>query len=174
MPDKKKITKEQLVTTHKSVHVVFFSCAHCGDEVEDIKMCPSCSEPMKVINVVEKFGEEAEKFLEQVKKNMPVKSGDDDEEEEEYVSIDKEQPNIILMGGADSVIDDGGIDPTAPDDGDGLDIIFPSDDDGEDSPPKVEALDDGELTKALEQLDEEDDTSSEDFDSFGGGEVPEL
>jgi len=174
MPDKKKITKDQLVTTHKSVHVVFFSCAHCGDEIEDIKMCPSCSEPMKVINVVEKFGEEAEKFLEQVKKNMPVKSVSEDGEDE-YVSIDEEQPNIILMGGKTTVVDDGGIDPTATDDNDdGLDIIFPSDDDGEEAPPKVEALDDGELTKALEQLDEEDDTSSEDFDSFGGGEVPEL
>lgn len=173
MPDKKKITKDKLVTNHKSVHVVFFSCAHCGDEIEDIKFCPSCSEPMKVINVVEKFGEEAERFLEQVRKNIPTKT--EDEEEEEYVSIDKEQPNIILMGGADAVIDDGGIDPTAPDDGDGLDIIFPSDDDeNEDAHPKVEALDDGELSKALEQLDEEDDTSAEDFDSFGGGEVPEL
>jgi hypothetical protein len=172
MPDKKKTIKEPLVTNHKSVHVVFFSCAHCGEEVEDIKMCPSCGTPMKVINVVEKFGDEAEKFLAQIKSQMPAKS--DDEEEEEYVSIDKEQPNIILMGGADSVIDDGGIDPTAPDDGDGLDIIFPDVDGDDDSHPKIEALDDGELSKALEQLDEEDDTTSEDFDSFGGGEVPEL
>jgi hypothetical protein len=172
MPDKKKITKDQLVTTHKSVHVVFFSCAHCGDEIEDIKMCPSCGKPMKVINVVEKFGEEAEEFLAKIRKQIPVKP---DEEEEGYVSIDEEQPNIILLGGKTTVVDDGGIDPTATDDSDdGLDIIFPSDDDGEESHPKVEALDDGELTKALEQLDEEDDTSSEDFDSFGGGEVPEL
>ncbi|MBU1119824.1 hypothetical protein KKA50_01330 [Patescibacteria group bacterium] len=174
MPDKKKITKDQLVTTHKSVHVVFFSCAHCGDEIEDIKMCPSCSQPMKVINVVEKFGEEAEKFLEQIKKNMPAKSVSDDGDDE-YVSIDEEQPNIILMGGKTTVVDDGGIDPTATDDDDdGLDIIFPSDDDGEEAPPKVEALDDSELSKALEQLDEEDNTSSEEFDAFGGGEVPEL
>jgi len=171
MPDKKKITKEQLVTTRKSVHVVFFSCAHCGDEIEDIKLCPGCGEPMKVIDVVEKFGEDAEKFLAQVKKNMPTTS--EDEEEEEYVSIDKEQPNIILMGGASSNLDDGGIDPTASED-DGLEIIFPDDGDGEDALPKVEALDDGELSKALEQLDEEEDTVSEDFDSFGGGEVPEL
>lgn len=171
MPDKKKITKDQLVTTHKSVHVVFFSCAHCGDEIEDIKMCPSCGKPMKVINVVEKFGEEAEEFLAKIRKQIPPKPEDEDEG---YISIDEEQPNIILLGGKTTVVDDGGIDPTAADDGDGLDIIFPSDDDGEESHPKVEALDDSELSKALEQLDEEDDTSSEDFDSFGGGEVPEL
>lgn len=173
MPDKKKITRDQLVTSRKSVHVVFFSCAHCGDEVEDVKLCPGCGEPMRVIDVVEKFGEDAEKFLAQVKKNIPSNSSDE-EEEEEYVSIDKEQPNIILMGGDSANLDDGGIDPTAADDNEGLDIIFPDDSDGDEAPAKVEALDDGELTKALEQLDEEDDTTSDDFDAFGGGEVPEL
>ena len=172
MSDKNKITRSQLVTPRKNVHVVFFSCAHCGEEIEDIKLCPDCGEPMRVIDVVEKFGEDAEKFLAKAKKNVAQNS--DDEEEEEYVSIDREEPNIILMGGDDVDPDDGGIDPTAADDGDGLDIIFPDDGDGDDAPAKVEAMDDGELSKALEQLDEEDDTTSEDFDSFGGGEVPEL
>lgn len=174
MSDTKKTSKDQLVTPRKSVHVIFLSCPHCGEEEQEIKLCPECSEPMRVINVVEKFGEEAEQLLEELKKKLPQKSKGD-EEEEEYVSIDSEQPNIILMG-ADDAVDDGGIDPTAADDDGGLDVIFPDDGDGdgEDSPHKVQALGDDELSKALEQLDEEDDTTSEDFAFGDDGDIPEL
>lgn len=168
MAENKKATKDQLVPTRKSVHVVFFSCAHCGSEVEDIMMCPDCGEPMRVIDVVEKFGEDAEKFLIKLKKKTSTQN--EEEEEEDYVSIDKEEPNIILMGGHDVNVDDGGIDPTVVEDDGGLDIIFPDSDDGEESPVKVEALDNGELAQALEQLDsEEEDVTADDF-----GEIPEL
>lgn len=173
MSDHKKNTKDQMVTTRKSVHVVFFSCPHCGDEIEDFKLCPDCGQPMRVIDVVEKFGEEAEKYLEMAKNKVSKEEEAATDEEHEYVSIDKEEPNIILMGDDSVNLDDGGIDPTATDDG-GLDVIFPDDGESEDSAPKVEALDDGELSKALEQLDEEDDTTTDDFEEFGGGEVPEL
>jgi len=144
-----------------------FSCADCGEEVDEVKVCPECGKPMKVIDVVEKFGEEAEAYLTKivaVKKNRS--------EEEEYVSIDKEEPNIILMGGDDDLTDDDGIDPSK-DDGEGLDVIFP-DDDHDDTAPKAEVLVDEELSKALEQLDsEEEDISAEDF-GFDGEDIPEL
>ena len=172
MSDTKKTSKDQLVTPRKSVHVVYLSCPHCGEEMEEITLCKECGEPMRVINVVEKFGEEAEKLLEELKKKSPNKS--EDEEEEEYVTTDEEEPNIILMGGNDAHVDDGGIDPTAADDDEGLDVIFPDDSDSGDSHPKVEALGDDELSKALEQLDEEDDTSSEDFSFGDDGDIPEL
>lgn len=172
MSDTKKTSKDQLVTPRKSVHVVYLSCPHCGEEMEDITLCNECGEPMRVINVVEKFGEEAEKLLEELRKKSPTKS--EDEEEEEYVTTDEEEPNIILMGGEDAHVDDGGIDPTSTDDDGGLDVIFPDDSDNEDSRPKVEALGDDELSKALEQLDEEDDTTSEDFSFGDDGDIPEL
>lgn len=172
MSDTKKTSKDQMVTPKKSVHVVYLSCPHCGEEVEDIKLCTECGEPMRVINVVEKFGEEAEKLLEELKKKSPNKS--EDEEEEEYVTTDEEEPNIILMGGEDTHVDDGGIDPTSTDDDGGLDVIFPDDSDNEDAHPKVEALGDDELSKALEQLDEEEDTTSDDFSFGDDGDIPEL
>ena len=168
----KKAKNEELIPTRRSVHVIYLSCPHCSFETDDIKLCPQCNEPMKVIDVVEKFGEEAEKLLEELKKKSPNKS--EDEEEEEYVTTDEEEPNIILMGGNDAHVDDGGIDPTAADDDEGLDVIFPDDSDSGDSHPKVEALGDDELSKALEQLDEEDDTSSEDFSFGDDGDIPEL
>jgi len=165
-PTKQK--SDELIPQRKSVHVVFFSCADCGEEVDEIKICPECGKPMKVIDVVEKFGEDAEKYLAKVvsmKKNG-------DEEEEEYVSIDKEEPNIILMGGDDDFANDDGIDPSK-DDGEGLDVIFP-DDDHDDVAPKTEVPVDEELSKALEQLDsEEEDVSAEDF-GFDGEDIPEL
>lgn len=166
-PTKKK--SDELIPQRKSVHVVFFSCSDCGEEVDDIKLCPECGKPMKVIDVVEKFGEEADKYLEKV---TPVKKNGNEEEEEEYVSIDKEEPNIILMGDEDDLSDDVGIDPNK-DDGEGLDVIFP-DDDHDDASPKTDVPVDEELSKALEQLDsEEEDVSAEDF-GFDGEDIPEL
>lgn len=171
MADTKKNKKEELITPRKSVHVVFFSCPHCGDEIDDIKLCPDCGEPMKVIDVVEKFGEDAERFLKRVEKRVENGKQTTEEEEEDYEGIEKEEPNIILMGG-DEIIEDGGIDPTKEDDG-SLDVIFPDDDE---SPAKVADVEvDDDLTKALEQLDSEDDdnVSSEDF-GFEDGDIPEL
>lgn len=167
MATKKTDKKEELVPTRKSVHVVFLSCPHCGKEKDHIEMCPECSEPMRVIDVVEKFGEDAERFLKRMEKR---KEGHfEEEEEEDYVSIDKEEPNIILMGGDDD-LDDGGIDP-AKDEDDGLDVIYPDEDETE----RKEVVADDDLTKALEQLDSEDDDelSAQDF-GFDDGEIPEL
>lgn len=171
MTDTKKTKKDELITPRKSVHVVFFSCAHCGDEVDDIKLCPECGEPMKVIDVVEKFGEDAERFLKRVEKRIEKGKATTEVEEEDYEGIEKEEPNIILMGGED-IVEDGGIDPAEADDG-SLDVIFPDEDESATKVSDVEVDDD--LTKALEQLDseEEDTVSSEDF-GFEDGEIPEL
>ncbi len=170
MAEIKKNKKDELITPRKSVHVVFYSCAHCGDEIDDIKMCPDCGEPMKVIDVVEKFGDDADRFLNRVKKRLET-GKQISEEEEEDIEIEKEEPNIILMGG-EELQDDGGIDPAAVDD-DSLDVIFPDEDHDASRPVEVEVDDD--LTKALEQLDseEDDNVSAEEF-GFDDGEIPEL
>jgi len=75
------------------------------------------------------------------------------------------------MGG-EELQDDGGIDPAAVDD-DSLDVIFPDEDHDASRPVEVEVDDD--LTKALEQLDseEDDNVSAEEF-GFDDGEIPEL
>ena len=173
MANKRKEKKEELVTARKSVHVIFLSCPHCGTEKDHIEMCGECGEAMRVIDVVEKFGEDAERFLKRIEKRKENgKNGNG--EEEEYDGMDKEEPNIILMG-ADEEIDDGGIDPNSDDDG-SLDVIFPDDDDGGAKKVAVEA--DEDLTKALEELDkedEDDDLTASDFGSeFEDGEFPEL
>lgn len=168
MANKKKEKKDELVTARKSVHVVFLSCPHCGKERDHIEMCGECGEAMRVIDVVEKFGEDAERFLKRVEKR---KENGKIEDEEEYESIDKEEPNIILMGG-DEELDDGGIDPSNDDD-DSLDVIYP--DEEEEGRKEVVAQPDDDLTKALEQLDSEDDEdlTAGDF-GFDDGEIPEL
>jgi len=171
MANKKKEKKEEMVTVRKSVHVVFLSCPHCGTEKDHIEMCDECGEAMRVIDVVEKFGEDAERFLKRVEKRKINGTVPTEEEEEEYVDIEDEEPNIILMG-ADENIDDGGIDPTTDDDA-SLDVIYPD----EDESPRKGAIPeaDDDLSKALEQLDseEDDDMSAQDF-GFEDGEIPEL
>ncbi len=169
---KKENKKEELITPRKSVHVIFLSCPHCGTEKDHIEMCEECGEPMRVIDVVEKYGEDAERFLKRMEKRKTEKKVDVDDDD---ISIDEEEPNIILMGDEDALNGDNGIDPTDDDDG-GLGVIFPDADDDEDSERKetvVEADDD--LTKALEQLDseEDEDLTAEDF-GFDDGEIPTL
>jgi len=164
-----KDKKEKMVTTSKSVHVIFLSCPHCSAERDHIEMCTECGEAMRVIDVVEKFGEDAERFLERAKKRN---AGKKVAEDEEYISIDNEEPNIILMGDDDALNDDNGIDP-AEDDG-SIGVIFPDDDDDEDRKEVVVEADD-DLTKALEQLDaeEDDDLTAQDF-GFEDDEIPTL
>ncbi len=170
---KKKINGESMVPTRKSVHVVFLSCAHCGHEIDSITFCDQCGEPMKVIDVVEKFGEDAERFLQRARKKIDEKkSVNSVGEDEEYESIDSEEPNIILMGDENLTEDDGGIDPVEAVDDGSLDVIFP--DDGDSESREISPADD-DLTKALEQLDSEDEDtiSAEDF-GFDDGDIPEL
>ena len=168
----KKKEEEKMVTPRKSVHVVFLSCPHCGTERDHIEMCLECNEPMRVIDVVEKFGDDAERFLKRVaKRNASKKVKEDDD----YVSIDNEEPNIILMGDEDALNGDGGIDPNGDDDDGSLGVIFP-DDDTDGTSKEVEEMDeDDDLTKALEQLDseEDDDLTAQDF-GFDDGEIPTL
>ncbi len=171
MPNNKKDKKEELVTARKSVHVIFLSCPHCGNEIDHIELCPDCGEAMRVIDVVEKFGEDAERFLKRVEKRKENGNKKIEEDDDDYVSIDKEEPNIILMGNEEG-LDDVGIDPSKDDDG-SLDVIFPDEEEGARKEVIAEADDD--LTKALDQLDSEDeeDVSAEDF-GFGDGDIPEL
>ncbi|MGI5897789.1 MAG: hypothetical protein ACOX6Q_01350 [Candidatus Dojkabacteria bacterium] len=169
----KRKKKDELIPTRRSVHVIFLSCPHCGNEIDDIKLCPECGEPMKVIDIVEKFGDDAERFLERAKKRLEKSKENisQEEEEEEFESIDKEEPNIILMGDENFDEDDGGIDASVQVEDGSLDVIFP--DDEEHAKPIIPAGDD--LTKALEQLDteEEENITAEDF-GFDDGEIPEL
>lgn len=167
MAETKKITKDQLTTPRISVYIVHLACPNCGEEIEDIKLCPKCNKPMRVIDVVEKFGDEAQALLDQVKKQIPAT-----EQDEDFEDIDREEPNIILMGNEET-IDDGGIDPASIDDDSGLDVIFPNDEENPDGGAPVEAMGDDDLSKALDQLDEEEDTSADDF-GLGDDGVPEL
>lgn len=167
---KEENKKEELIIPRKSVHVIFLSCPHCGNERDHIEICEKCGEPMRVIDVVEKFGEDAERFLKRMEKRKKEKKVD---LEDDDISIDEEEPNIILMGNEDALNGDNGIDPSE-DEATGLGEIFPEDEeDSERREVVIEADDD--LTKALEQLDseEDDDLTAEDF-GFEDGEIPTL
>lgn len=169
MATSKKTKKEELIPTRRSVHVVYLSCPHCSHEMDHIELCPVCGEAMKVIDVVEKFGEDAERFLKRIEKRNENGNGKVVTEDDE-LEIDKEEPNIILMGTDDS-LNDGGIDPLSDDEG-SLDVIFPDDDSSE---SRADISLDDDLAKALDLLDSEDEenVTAEDF-GFEDGEIPEL
>jgi predicted RNA-binding Zn-ribbon protein involved in translation (DUF1610 family) len=156
---------KKVVTQRQSVHVVFFSCPDCGEETEHIQLCPDCSKPMRVIDVVEKFGDDADVFLKKIKErieNGALKKDD-------LVSVDEdEQPNVIVLSDEDS-LDDGAV----VDDGvDTLGDIFPDDDDEKVSSSAQEGLTD--LDDIVAELDKEEDDDFPLADDLGEEGLPEL
>ena len=157
---------KKVVTQRQSIHVVFFSCPDCGEETEHIQLCPDCSKPMRVIDVVEKFGDEADAFLKKVQErieNGTLKKDD-------LISIDEdEQPNVIVLANEDS-LDDGAV----VDDGvDTLGDIFPDDEDDEKTTSSApEGLTD--LDDIVAELDKEEDDDFPLVDDLGDDGLPEL
>lgn len=157
---------KKVVTQRQSVHVVFFSCPDCGEETEHIQLCPDCSKPMRVIDVVEKFGDDADAFLKKVQEkieNGTLKKDD-------LIAVDEEeQPNVIVLADDDS-LDDGAV----VDDGvDTLGDIFPDDEDDEkvtsSAPEGLTDLDD-----IVAELDKEEDDDFPLVDDLGDEGLPEL
>lgn len=157
--------KKKKVINRQSVHVVYFSCGNCGEECEHIHFCSDCGKPMRVINVVEKFGEEAEELIKKLE-NSANGSSDD------FITpTSEESPNIIVLGEdehIDSTQEDGSV---SDDDSAVLVDIFPDDDD--DSTPKDDRSGDldemEEIVAALDQVDDDGD-----LPSFEGDDIPEL
>ena len=163
------MTKEEetkrVIPQRQSVHVVFFSCPNCGEEVEYIQFCPDCGKPMRVIDVVEKFGEEAEQFIKKVEDRLAQEGNLKEKEEDAELTDIVEQPesNTIILGGDEHVSDADftqGIDS--------LDDIFPEED--SDADVKVPVVDD--LDDIVAELDKDDDDFS--MDDFGDDGLPEL
>lgn len=157
---------KKVVTNTSSVHVVFFSCGNCGEETEHIQFCPDCGKPMRVIDVVEKFGDQADFFINRVQDRVEkgVVSPD------EYIPADEEDtPNIIIMSDDDrkeTTLDDGAV----TDDDDAVLVdIFPDDDEEIKVDPAKDLTDLDDLVEALDE--EEDDM---DIPGFGDDGIPEL
>ena len=163
----KNENKKKVVTQRQSVHVVFFSCPDCGEETEHIHFCPECSTPMRVIDVVEKFGEDADEFLNRIKEK--VENGT--LKKDDFVTVDEnEHPNIIVLTDEDS-LDDGAV---VDDDVDSLGDIFPDDDSDDEkvtssAPEGLTDLDD-----IVAELDKEEDDDFSMVDDLGDEGLPEL
>lgn len=164
MPSTKETKK--VVMPRQSVHVVFFSCPNCGEETEHIQFCPDCGKPMRVIDVVEKFGDEADEFL----KSIKTKLEDGDLSPNDYITAkDDESPNIIVLGEDEHINDDDAV----TDDTSTLDDIFPDDDENTTS-SAPEALTDLDDIVAELDKEEDDDFSLDSLDDIGEEGLPEL
>ncbi|HNW23488.1 MAG TPA: hypothetical protein PKH06_01875 [Candidatus Dojkabacteria bacterium] len=162
----KKEETKKVVPQRKSVHVVFFSCENCGEEVEYIQFCPDCGKPMRVIDVVEKFGEDAEGFIKKVEDRLSNGSSKENnnievEEEEEEVS------NVIVLGEDEHIEEIPEVEEV-----DSLGEIFPDDDSDSDVKPISSDDDLSDLDDIVAELDKEDDDFS--MDDFGDDGLPEL
>lgn len=158
---------KKVVTPRQSVHVVFFSCPDCGEETEHIHFCPDCTKPMRVIDVVEKFGDDADEFL----KKIAQKVENGTLKKDDLVQVDEdedERPNVIVLSD-DDALDDGAV---VDDDVDTLGDIFPEDDDEKVASSAQEGLTD--LDDIVAELDKEEDDDFPLADDLGEEGLPEL
>jgi hypothetical protein len=152
---------EKLVTKRLSVHVVYLSCPDCQHEVEHIEMCPKCSTPMKVVDVVEKFGTEAQQLIEKIKEGKVSQALElEDDDTPNIIIISEEDQESVLNGDDDD-------DTITEEEVTELDDIFASEDDDDIIAPSNADDDLGSL------LDEEEDQSFGDID-IDPEELPEL
>lgn len=157
--------REEGKTTKKinSIHIVVFACSNCGEEFEELRLCKECKSPMKVIQVVEKFGSEAEEYLAKLKKDgvwddTSVRPKDHDDVHDGGVSSKSDELDDIdiRIAGEDDIVESDDL---------VLEDIYPDDDSSGAVKPGKADLD---WADALDKLDEEEDTSD-----LGDG-LPEL
>ena len=72
-------SKNKKIKPVVKVQLIIYACPSCGNEIEEVKLCPMCSNPMRVVEVKELYGEEAEKILEEIKENQSVNTKPIDE-----------------------------------------------------------------------------------------------
>jgi hypothetical protein len=58
--------KNKKVKPVLTIQIVKYCCTKCGEEAEELKICGECQSTMRVIEVVEKYGEEAEDYLKRI------------------------------------------------------------------------------------------------------------
>lgn len=170
---RKDLKKDQLVKPMVSIQIIHFYCGNCNEELDEVKFCPSCKAPMRVINVVEKFGEEAEKYLEALKGGNGAKFTTDAGLEKistmgvgESIVGEDDEPEVLENLGAAKGEDDEWAD-LAGMAGEGG--IFGEGDESEDQKSaKPKAMDLEDLVKELDKDDEGEKFSDDEMEEFKG------
>jgi hypothetical protein len=166
MANNKEVKK--VLPQRESVHVVFFSCQNCGEETDYIQFCPDCGKAMRVIDVVEKFGDDAQEFIKKIEDRQAENATNRETNFTDIVD-DNTEPNIIVLSDNDSQenFDDGAIEDVA-----SLDEIFPDDGDSDIKISGGISEDLSDLDDIVAELDKEDDDFS--LDDLGEEGLPEL
>lgn len=157
---------KKVVVPRQSVHVVFFSCPECGEETEHIQFCDECGKPMRVINVVEKFGDEAQAYLDKFEKMKDEKDHSDTKDS----NVEEDAPNVIMLAQDEDVLNDGAL--ILDDDIDSLGEIYPDDEEEKTASSTPDNF--GDLDDIVAELDKEEDDEFPLADDLGDDGLPEL
>lgn len=155
---------ERTTAPVKSIHVVRLVCTNCSEEEEKVYTCPHCKAPMKVVEINEKFGDEAEKYLSGLGGSSGV-----------VVTNDVSDDDDKIVDVVDAIVDEddeleGDKNEASEDDDSVLELteIFP--DDGAESKEeyvgdfKSDSLDD--IVDELDKVEEEKDLEDMDLGNF--------
>lgn len=168
MPTAKK--KDDMVRSVITVQVIHYCCSNCGEEIEEMKSCPSCKAPMRVLQVKELYGDEATKFLESLKSNQD--DGDDSAKLEDLGTIEGSMADESVLTKLD-VVDAPGNPKSKSvvsevDELSAFGEIF-SDDDEEETAPSPKAKKASEDFSFLDELDKDEggmDDVASDFEAL--------
>lgn len=150
----------------KSIQVILYSCPNCGDEVEEVKLCNSCKAHMRVIQVKELFGTDAEQFLRElgnqgyssiVTTNSKIDDLNKAVDVENGIAEDHELDSLDIASKTESPDAVSEFDEIAIDD-ESLGDIFP---DADDSDSKVKFNNSDGSTDWLDALDETDNDAAD-------------
>ncbi len=144
-----------------TIQIIRYYCTNCGEEKEEVRLCSTCSSSMRVVEVVEKYGDEAKEYLQQFskKREVTLEGVSDTVEINEVDPLDEELE--ISENEATSFYNSS---------------IFPDDDDKRDIKIKNGS---GSLDDMLDILDRDEEEEDEDFtdmllDGDGDNALPVL
>lgn len=144
-----------------SIHVVHYSCSNCGEEIDEVKMCKDCNAPMRVIQVAELYGDEANEYLDNLKEVDKSKTP------EQKVSTVQFDESVSGLQDEESETEDKSV---FDNDNDNVELaeIFPEEEGGSEKRTYVGDLGD-DFEAALDTLDQEDEDIGDDIE-----DLPEL
>jgi len=125
-----------------TIQIVRYCCSNCTEEEDVVKVCPNCGETMRVIEVIEKYGDEAEDYLKKIASNqkdekewedgldeLDVKHVDIDADDEENIS---DEELLIVQGSIFSSSGDTDVEKKSTSSNNSLGDILDQDEDGVD------------------------------------------
>lgn len=135
-----------------TIQIIRYYCTSCGEEKEEVKLCSACGSSMRVVEVIEKYGDEAKEYLSKfiTKRNIKLEGvAEDAQVDTQNADFDSELD--IAEKDADSFYSDS---------------IFPDTDSDSARQVKIKNGNGSSIEEVLNILNENEEKGDDDDDEF--------